>query len=124
MKVSNTRPHLSTAVSFVLLSLLLFLWDCSNHSKHTTTTAIIVVVDALTIERRRILSSTPMGGKDNIDALLDPKPTLPLLSGFLGVQVLLPALAKCPTEVSMQPVFRESCHCWRWLVSSRIYSCR
>mmetsp|Transcript_39515 Transcript_39515/g.39971 ORF Transcript_39515/g.39971 Transcript_39515/m.39971 type:complete len:244 (+) Transcript_39515:86-817(+) len=101
MKVSSKRPNLTTAVSIVLLSLLLFLWDYSNDSKHTNTA--IVVVDALTIGRRRILSSTPIGGKEDVDALMDPKPTLPLLTGFVGIQILLPALAKCPTEVSIQP---------------------
>mmetsp|Transcript_15279 Transcript_15279/g.31347 ORF Transcript_15279/g.31347 Transcript_15279/m.31347 type:complete len:217 (-) Transcript_15279:73-723(-) len=68
-------------------------------SSYTTTT----VVEGLTIGRRRIQCSTPAGGDPETDALLDPRPNLPFILGFVGAQAFLPSLGQCPTSVQIQP---------------------
>ena len=55
------------------------------------------------VGRRRIKCSTPIGGKPDTDALMDPRPTLPFLLGFVGFQAFLPTLGKCPPSAMIQP---------------------
>ena len=58
---------------------------------------------ALVVGRRRIQSTTPLGGKEDIDALLDPRPNIPVLLGYVGCQAVLPSLGQCPLEFQIQP---------------------
>ena len=59
--------------------------------------------EALTIGRRRIQCSTPVGGNPDTDALMDPRPNLPYIMGFVGFQAFLPTLGKCPPADMIQP---------------------
>ena len=55
----------------------------------------------LFVGKRSILCTTPLGGKKE-DALMNPKPTLPFLLGYVGCQAFLPTVGKCPGEVMFQ----------------------
>lgn len=55
------------------------------------------------IGRRRIQCTTPIGGNPSVDALMDPRPNLPYILGFVGCQALLPSLGKCPPIEQIQP---------------------
>ena len=55
------------------------------------------------IGRRRIQCTTPVGGNPSVDALMDPRPNLPYILGFVGCQALLPSLGKCPSIYQIQP---------------------
>jgi len=57
---------------------------------------------AFKIGMRRIKCSTPIGGKPT-DALLDPRPNIPCVIGYVGAQALLPSLSKCPVDAQIQP---------------------
>jgi hypothetical protein len=59
--------------------------------------------EALMIGRRRIQCTTPVGGKDDSDALMDARPNLPYCLGFVGFQAFLPTLGQCPPSVAFQP---------------------
>ena len=59
--------------------------------------------NALVIGRRRILCTTPIGGNEETDALLDPRPNFPIILGYVGVQAVLPSLGQCPKSVQIQP---------------------
>ena len=102
-------------------------WGNGNN----TTTTRVTVVDGLKIGRRRILCTTrkPGGGgparppddddndHDNAAAVvvapvlsMDPKPTLPLFTGFAGCQSLVPVVGNCPNTVSYQPPWYVNLH--------------
>ncbi len=55
------------------------------------------------IGRRRIQCTTPVGGNPSVDALMDPRPNLPYILGFVGCQALLPSLGQCPSIYQIQP---------------------
>jgi len=55
------------------------------------------------IGRRRIQCSTPIGGNPDNDALMDSRPNLPYILGFVGCQAFLPTLGQCPKADQWQP---------------------
>ena len=93
---------------------------------NSTTTTRVTVVDGLKIGRRRILCTTLKNGgggtarhldDDDDDATvvapvlsMDPKPTLPLFTGFAGCQSLVPVVGNCPNTVSYQPPWYVNLH--------------
>mmetsp|Transcript_4021 Transcript_4021/g.5459 ORF Transcript_4021/g.5459 Transcript_4021/m.5459 type:complete len:197 (-) Transcript_4021:755-1345(-) len=66
-----------------------------------TSCMMITPAHSLNVGKRRILCSKPLGGKET-DALMNSKPTLPAILGYVGVQALLPTLAKCPNSEMWQ----------------------
>ena len=66
-----------------------------------TSCVMITPARSLNVGKRRILCSKPLGGKET-DALMNSKPTLPAILGYVGVQALLPTLAKCPDSEMWQ----------------------
>lgn len=58
---------------------------------------------ALMVGRRRIQSSVPKIGGQPADALMDVRPTMPALFGFIGAQAVLPSLGQCSVEAQIQP---------------------
>lgn len=63
---------------------------------------IMTMSDALMIGRRRIKCSTPIGGTET-DCLMDSRPNIPGIIGFVGAQAVIPSLGKCPIESQLQP---------------------
>mmetsp|Transcript_20958 Transcript_20958/g.31617 ORF Transcript_20958/g.31617 Transcript_20958/m.31617 type:complete len:211 (+) Transcript_20958:31-663(+) len=58
---------------------------------------------ALKVGKRRILCSTPIGGgRENVDALMDPSLAIPVVTGFVGCQAALPSFGKCPNDYQFQ----------------------
>jgi len=64
---------------------------------------LVPSAEALMIGRRRIQCSTPVGGNPDVDALMDPRPNLPYILGFVGFQAFLPTLGKCSSGAMIQP---------------------
>jgi len=46
---------------------------------------------------------TPAVGRKESDAIMDHRPVLPAIIGYIGAQALLPALGKCPDSIQIQP---------------------
>eukprot|EP00588_Corethron_pennatum_P019709 CAMPEP_0194332472 /NCGR_PEP_ID=MMETSP0171-20130528/59248_1 /TAXON_ID=218684 /ORGANISM="Corethron pennatum, Strain L29A3" /LENGTH=195 /DNA_ID=CAMNT_0039094343 /DNA_START=66 /DNA_END=653 /DNA_ORIENTATION=+ len=59
-------------------------------------------IKALNVGKRRILCTRPADGLAT-DALMDPKPTIPLLIGYVGIQAVLPSFSQCPVASQIQP---------------------
>jgi len=74
-------------MKLVLVTLVLFQAQCLN---------------ALMVGRRRIMSTTPVGGNEDVDALLEPRLNIPGIIGFVGAQATIPSLSKCPIANQIQ----------------------
>jgi hypothetical protein len=59
--------------------------------------------EALQVGRRRIKCITPVGGREDTDALMDLRLNIPFGVGFVGMQALLPTLGQCPPANQIQP---------------------
>ena len=57
---------------------------------------------SLMVGTRKIKCATPIGGKES-DALMEPRPNIPGILGFMGAQAFLPSLGKCPVQSQIQP---------------------
>lgn len=62
-------------------------------------TFLVDAASALMIGKRRIQCTTIANG----DALLDQRPTIPAIVGYVGFQALLPSIGQCPFDVQVQP---------------------
>ena len=88
----------------VLLCLLpLFLKNNNHRNNNNVPSSVVGVANALVkIGRRKIQCTTPIGGNENVDALMEPRGNIPGIIGFVGAQAALPTLGKCPASVQWQ----------------------
>ena len=87
----------------VLLCLLPLFLKNNNHRNNNNVPSSVGVANALVkIGRRKIQCTTPIGGNENVDALMEPRGNIPGILGFVGAQAALPTLGKCPASVQWQ----------------------